>query len=90
MAPVVLSDNLESCTCGALGRLFQGPEEKSIWSPRLLPGPLNVELGRSLVFAIEGFEVGGGGCLNDSGKASFQEASHNCILHRRLDARFAC
>ena len=51
--------------------------------------------GRSSVFAIEGFEVGGGGCFDDSGKASFrglcrQKASCDCILYHRLDARFGC
>ena len=37
-------------------------------------------LGSSFVFVIEGFQVGGGGCVNDSGKAS---------LHRLFRQRSA-
>ena len=50
---------------------------------------LNVEIGRSSVFVIEGFEVGGSGCFSNRGESSFQgvreKASCDCILCHRLD-----
>ena len=56
---------------------------------------LNIQLGRGSVFVVKGFEVGGGGCYNDRIEASFQgsfrqQASCDCILYHRLDARFGC
>ena len=56
---------------------------------------LNIQLCRGLVFVIQGVEVGGGGCLDDLGKARLQDllrekACPNCVSDHGLDARFGC
>ena len=54
---------------------------------------LHVQLCRGFVLVIKSVEVGGEGCFNDCGQASFQgllrqTISFDSILDRSLDARF--
>ena len=65
---------------------------------RLVCGPgrlLNVQRCCGFVLVIKSVEIGGDGCFNDCGQASFegllrQETSCDSILDDCLDARFGC
>ena len=52
-------------------------------------------IGKRAVFVVKRVKVGGGGCCNDRIEASFQgvlqqQASSDCVVNHRLDARFGC